>query len=105
MKLIEIQNLTKTVDDYRLFDHKYYLSWEAWINENGEIEIYLIWSDEFSDGAPVQIVHALPEDEIGAYAIGPDGAKQYLLFQTYDTCMSYLGSDELCSGNERCYHK
>ena len=48
---------------------------------------------------------ALPEDEIGAYALRQDGTKEYLLFQTYDICMMYLGSDELCRGPERCFHK
>ena len=47
----------------------------------------------------------LPEDETGAYSIREDGTKEYLLFQTYDICMAWLGSDELCRGHERCYHK
>lgn len=50
-------------------------------------------------------VYALPEDEIGAYELRDDGTKEYLIFQTYDICMNYLGSEELCQGNERCYHK
>ena len=50
-------------------------------------------------------VYPLPEDEIGAYAIRKDGTKEYLIFQTYDICMTYLGRDELCAGPERCYHK
>ncbi|MBQ6505361.1 MAG: hypothetical protein IJI57_15760 [Flexilinea sp.] len=41
----------------------------------------------------------------GAYQLRPDGTKEYLIFQTYDICMAYLGRDELCRGPERCYHK
>ena len=51
------------------------------------------------------VFYALPEDEIGAYVLLPDGTKEYLLFQTYDICMSWLSSDELCKGPQRCYHK
>ena len=51
------------------------------------------------------VVYALPEDEIGAYVEGPDGEREYLIFQTYDICMAYLGSEDLCRGNERCFHK
>ena len=47
----------------------------------------------------------LPEDEIGAYKLLPDGSKEYLLYHTYDICMFYLGRDDLCSGYERCFHK
>ena len=85
---------------------KYALSTHAEINEkNGiiVITVYLI----FDDGSrPDEIaVYALPEDEIGAYAILQDGTKEYLLFHTYDICMNYLGSDELCRSYERCFHK
>ena len=69
------------------------------------IHIFLIWNDDADSKPEIIAVYALPEDEIGAYAIGPDGTKEYLIFQTYDICMNYLGSEELCSGNERCYHK
>ena len=51
------------------------------------------------------VFYALPEDEIGAYAIRQDGTKEYLLFHTYDICMDWLASDELCTGFERCFHK
>ena len=51
------------------------------------------------------VFYALPEDEIGAYAIRQDGTKEYLLFHTYDICMDWLASDELCAGFERCFHK
>jgi hypothetical protein len=51
------------------------------------------------------VFYALPEDEIGAYAIRQDGTKEYLLFHTYDICMDWLASDELCSGFEHCFHK
>lgn len=50
-------------------------------------------------------VYALPEDEIGAYALRDDGKKEHLIFQTYDIRMNYLGSEELCHGNMRCYYK
>ena len=63
----------------------------------------------FEDGkrGEVQIirVYSLPEDEIGAYSIRADGTKEYLLFHTYDICMQWLGSDEMCRGYERCFHK
>ena len=51
------------------------------------------------------VFYALPEDEDGAYVLLPDGTKEYLMFETYDICMAYLGSDELCKGPQRCYHK
>lgn len=70
------------------------------------INIFLIWNDLDNGWKPEIIaVYALPEDEIGAYAEGPDGTREYLIFQTYDICMNYLGNEELCIGNERCYHK
>ena len=47
----------------------------------------------------------LPEDEIGSYVLHNDGTKEYLIFHTYAICIKYLGSDELCRGFERCYHK
>ena len=50
-------------------------------------------------------VHALPEDEIGAYKLNKDGTKEYLLFHTYDICMAWLGDDNLCRGYDRCFHK
>ncbi|MBQ6519901.1 MAG: BspA family leucine-rich repeat surface protein [Anaerolineaceae bacterium] len=75
-------------------------------NNKFGINLFLIWNDFNNSWEPEIIaVYALPEDEIGAYAEGPDGVRTYLIFQTYDICMKYLGSDELCSGNERCYHK
>ncbi|MBQ4514021.1 MAG: leucine-rich repeat domain-containing protein [Anaerolineaceae bacterium] len=95
--------------------HKYFLSYYSWVNKNGNVELYLIWSDEniFTDTNNQtnssyrwwQYTQPLPEDEIGAYKLNPDGTKEYLIFQTYDVCMHYLGSEDLCSGNERCYHK
>ena len=41
----------------------------------------------------------------GAYTIDKNGVKEYLIFHTYDICMQWLGSDDLCSGHERCFHK
>ncbi len=81
--------------------HKYTLIPYAWINKNGGITVDLIWDD----GTIIPYVKPLPEDEIGAYSIDAFGNKTYLLFHTYDICMYYLGSDELCSGYERCFHK
>ena len=87
-------NLTKT----------YKLSAEAWTSK-GKIIIYLKWDDGTVPFVDEPMVHALPEDEIGAYALRADGTKEYLLFHTYDICMHYLGKDELCRGYERCFHK
>ncbi|MBQ6482155.1 MAG: InlB B-repeat-containing protein [Anaerolineaceae bacterium] len=85
---------------------KYKLDTRSEINKKSNdiiIRIYLIWDD---GSRPDEIaVYALPEDEIGAYAILQDGTKEYLLFHTYDICMNYLGSDELCRSYERCFHK
>ena len=68
--------------------------------------VTLYWNSKAAAPAPEVIrVVALPEDEIGAYQLRADGTKEYLLFQTYDICMTYLGRDELCAGPERCYHK
>ena len=88
-------------------EHKYFLSYEAWINSEGKIEIVLFWTDERHKPQEEEelFIIGLPEDEIGAYAERPDGTREYLIFQTYDICMNYLGSEELCYGNERCYHK
>lgn len=74
---------------------------------NGEkFTVTLFWTLEtVPEPAEVIRVVALPEDEIGAYALREDGTKEYLIFQTYDICMAYLGRDELCTGPERCYHK
>ena len=85
---------------------KYELSAVGEINmKDGKmiVRIYLIWDD---GSRPEEIkVYALPEDEIGAYALRDNGTKEYLLFHTYDICMAWLGDDELCSGYERCFHK
>ena len=83
-----------------LDDQKYALSYNAWINRDGGITINVIWHDVIF--VPF---YPLPEDEIGAYYQDPFGNKTYLLFHTYDICMDWLGSDELCSGYERCFHK
>ena len=71
---------------------------------DGKLLIYLKW-DDGAHPAEEPKVYALPEDEIGAYTLRKDGTKEYLLFHTYDICMQYLGSDELCRGYERCFHK
>ncbi len=67
--------------------------------------VTLYWNNKAASEPEVIRVVALPEDEIGAYKLRADGTKEYLLFQTYDICMTYLGRDELCRGPERCYHK
>ncbi len=85
---------------------KYEISAAGEINEkDGKmiVQVYLIWDDGYRP--EVIKVYALPEDEIGAYALRADGTKEYLLFHTYDICMQWLGSDELCRGYERCFHK
>ncbi|MBQ6481799.1 MAG: hypothetical protein IJI45_11835, partial [Anaerolineaceae bacterium] len=83
----------------------YTLTNEAWPGGRELITIYLKW-DDGKRSEPERIkVYALPEDEIGAYTILKDGTKEYLIFHTYDICMQWLGSDELCRGYERCFHK
>ena len=72
-------------------------------DEETVITVYLIWDSGYRPEEPV--VYILPEDEIGAYKLLPDGSREYLLFHTYDICMRYLGRDELCRGPERCFHK
>ena len=69
------------------------------------IRVWLVWDDGSRPADDGIAIYALPEDEIGAYWLRKDGTKEYLLFQTYDICMTYLGSDELCRGPERCFHK
>ena len=82
----------------------YTLSAAAWPH-NGKITVQLRWDDGKDHSVPELKVYALPEDEIGAYAMRKDGTKEYLLFHTYDICMAYLGRDDLCRGYERCFHK
>ena len=102
---VEIRDLTEYVYDRRFKDQKIYLSAKAWINKEKKIEITLIWSDEKDPFDDSPAVYPLPEDEIGSYVLRQDGKKEYLVFHTFDICMNYLGDEELCSGNERCYHK
>ena len=83
----------------------YSLSYDAWVTDENLITIYIKWNDGKVSEPEVIRIYALPEDEIGAYAIRDDGTKEYLLFHTYDICMAWLGSDELCRGPERCFHK
>ena len=101
----EIYSLDEPIEG--MIKWQYALSAKAEINEkNGEIVItvYLIW-DDGSRPADEPVVHALPEDEIGAYKLYADGTKEYLLFQTYDICMAWLGREDLCRGYDRCFHK
>ena len=82
------------------------LTWKAQLNKKGGITIYIYWENAANAWQPEVIaVYPLPEDEIGSYVLHDDGTKEYLVFHTYPICMSYLGSDELCRGYERCYHK
>jgi uncharacterized repeat protein (TIGR02543 family) len=96
--------------DYTL-DKKYHLSVKSIAPEDDEekgyrLKVMLRWDDGTGGWKPeILPVYALPEDEIGAYVVYKDGTKEYLIFQTYDICMAYLGRDELCSGSERCFHK
>ena len=86
---------------------KYELSVMTEINvKDGEmiIRVWLLWDDGRRPGDEIGI-YALPEDEIGAYVEYQDGTREYLLFHTYDICMAWLGSEELCAGPERCFHK
>ncbi len=86
---------------------KYSLTAKAEVNmKDGKpvITVYLIFTPPASK-VEEPVVYPLPEDEIGAYWIRKDGTKEYLLFHTYDICMSWLGKDELCRGYERCFHK
>ncbi len=92
--------------DIEQITNKYILSIkEARFMPSGEIVIYLLWDDGVDHSPEPEWFVALPEDEIGAYALNEDGTKEYLLFHTYDICMAWLGSDELCRGYERCFHK
>lgn len=43
-------------------------------------------------------VHELPEDEIGAYFF-EDGVKYYSKFKDYQTCMNYMGKEEICTSS------
>jgi hypothetical protein len=70
------------------------------------LKALMMWDDGTRHNPDDDIaIYALPEDEIGAYVILKDGTKEYLVFHTYDICMAWLGSDELCRGYERCFHK
>ena len=102
---ISVSGVPKTLND-SFGEPKYKLSVKAEINsQDGKtvITVYLIFKDQSAPEEPV--VYALPEDEIGAYALNSDGTKMYLLFHTYDICMAWLGRDDLCQGYERCFHK
>ncbi|MBQ6508882.1 MAG: InlB B-repeat-containing protein [Flexilinea sp.] len=86
---------------------KYSLTAKAEINlKDGKpvITLYLIFTPPALK-IEEPVVYPLLEDEIGAYWLRKDGTKEYLLFHTYDICMSWLGKDELCRGYERCFHK
>ncbi len=83
----------------------YRLSYDAWIKNDGTILIYLRWGDFKGNNEEEFRSVPLPEDEIGAYKLLPDGSKEYLIFQTYEICMRYLNNEEECAGHERCFHK
>ena len=100
-----VEGLPKLVSSAGKDDNKYLLTYNAWINNEGGITINLIWTDKYYVPFDEVYVFPLPEDEIGAYKMDPWGKKEYLIFHTYEICMRWLGSDELCSGYERCFHK
>ena len=100
-----VEGLPKAVNGKAPARQRYRLSAHAWVNKKGGITIEMIWDDGKYHGPEEPYVYPLPEDEIGAYKKDPFGNKEYLLFHTYDICMRYLGSDELCSGYESCFHK
>jgi len=98
---VEIYGIPESVNGtdiiYGLEDeitNKYYLSGESWIDDKGIIQVTLTWTAEKYED--YEHVDSMPEDEIGAYYIGNDGEKVYLIFQTFDICMNYLGDEELC---------
>ena len=76
--------------------NKYYLTDESWIDSSGTIRVDLLWTHELNYDSEAE-VHVLPEDSVGAYTIGPDGQKEYVVFETYEICMNYLGNADLCS--------
>ena len=106
---ITVKGLPETIagDAFTSRDNapKYRLTLTLWVMDEKTITGSLKWDDDSSGRNPEPVVYPLPEDEIGAYALRKDGTKEYLLFQTYDICMWYLGSEELCESNQRCYHK
>ena len=110
--VVEITGLPKTVvaaenyGSFGMLTTVYTLRMTGWINNSGGITLILFWDDGSGDPQDEPpAVYPLPEDEIGAYTITREGMKEYLIYQTYDICMAYLGSDDLCRGSERCYHK
>ena len=80
----------------------YYLTNEAWINAAGDIEVELLWTKELNY---TEEKSDYLEDSIGMYFITAEGEKEYVMFQTYAICMSYLGNEELCSSNDRTFNK
>lgn len=86
--------------------NKYSITLESWIDEDGHIELNVLWTPkkyyEIIDEPGVEI---LPEDMVGSYVITEDGEKEYVVFESYDICMSYLGDAELCSDPGRTYRK
>jgi hypothetical protein len=105
VQTVEIKGLPSEITGIEPLLKKYKLTWKAWINNEGGITIDIIWDDGSVVKTETLVVYALPEDEVGAYALLKDGTKEYLIFHTYDICMKYLGEDELCRGYEHCYHK
>ena len=104
---VSVSGLPVTIGIEGNDEEKYSLTAKAEINEKSSemvITVYLIFSPPAAP-EPVTEPAALPEDEFGAYAISKDGTKEYLLFQTYNICMAWLGSNDLCAGHEKCYHK
>ena len=100
-----VEGLPASVHGKAPVNQRYRLTAHAWVNNLDGITIEIFWDDGKYHGPEEPYFFPLPEDEIGAYKQDPWGNKTYLLFHTYEICMRWLGSDELCSGYERCFHK
>ena len=110
---VEIYGLPETLNGTDFIegsDHaeknKYSITSEVWIDDEGHIELTVLWTAkkyyEIIDEPGVEI---LPEDMVGSYVITEDGEKEYVVFQSYDICMNYLGDSDLCSDPGRTYKK
>ena len=86
--------------------NEYSITSESWIDADGNIELTVLWTaKKYYEIINEPGVEALPEDMVGSYVITEDGEKEYVVFQTYDICMNYLGNDELCSDPGHSYRK
>lgn len=83
--------------------NKYMITFEAWINEYGTIDLTVLWTAK--KYYEITEDNGLPEDAVGSYIINDDGEREYVVFHSYAICMNYLGNDELCSDPGRTYQK